>query len=157
MAHDARERLIFLHFLKHLTSPLRDRLELLQPTNLADAITKGERYAARINADAKSGQILTDKLSSMEKRLEAIELTKANPPKYTPIYTNPRFPQNKPQTSVNKPAPPTCFYCKKPGHYKSNCPLMAQFTRLFERLQDDTDNDDESADPEPDFQLESAN
>jgi hypothetical protein len=159
MAADACERLIFVHFMRNINSPMRERLELLQPANLADAITKGERYADRINEDHKNNQALSEKLATMAKRLEAVELMRLNPPRPPPVYSAPpKFSQNNAQRNPIRPNNnPTCFFCKKPGHYKSQCPLITQFTKIFERITAE-DNEDESEDiePEPDFQSESA-
>jgi hypothetical protein len=160
MADDARERLIFVHFMHHLSSPMRERLELLQPASLADAITKGERYAARITEDHKNDQALKDKLATMAKRIEAVELMRINPPRQNPPYSAPtKFPQNNAPRYATKPNnnPPTCFFCKTPGHYKSQCPLIKQFTKCFERIgADDNEEEGDDIEADADFQSESA-
>jgi hypothetical protein len=136
----------------HMASPMRERLELLQPTDLADAIAKGERYAARINEDHKHEQLMSDKLTAIAKRLEAVEMVRANPPR-PPTYNPPT--RTMPKTNN---APPTCFFCKKSGHFRRNCPLITQFTRFVERVKEAEGDEDEieNAENDPDFQSESA-
>jgi hypothetical protein len=158
MANDERERLIFVHFMRHIASPMKERLELLQPANLADAITKGERYANRINEDHQHNLNLGEKLATMAKRLEAVELMRLNPPRPPIVYTAPpQFPQNNAPRFVNKPNnTPICFYCKKPGHYKTNCPMLGQFTKFLERFSaEETNDNDNNPEVDPDFLRES--